>query len=534
MRAILFLIRKQIKNSLMELLHHPARLITNAAVIAVLVMSLLSGGKADRSGDYLDLRILHGGFMGVMLLIGLPSLLSGLKNGAAFFQMSDVNFLFVSPISPKKILAYGLVKQMAATLLMMLFLLFYGATLSNLFGLAPWQTVALIGCVALLVFIMQIFALLIYSFTSGRPERANAVRAAIYALVAAAAAIVVVSFLSGGSDLEALLAAVSSPYLAWVPVFGWIKGLAFGIILSNRTEAVLYGGLTLLALAGGILLFVRSDADYYEDVLQAAETTFELKKSIREGRSFQKRSDKPIRVRETGINRGWGADTFFYKHLLQSKRKSRIPFVGTSSLVLVAVNLILAVFLQNIGASESDPIPTGVLMAGCLLASAYILFFFNIAGDWVMELAKPYIYLVPESSFSKLFWASLSSLIKPAADGLVIFTVLGVFVHANPFTTVLCILIYATTGFVFTAGNILSQRVLGTVGNKGLIMLAYMFMLALLFAPGVGVSALLYAFADFLPGFVIGLPIVVSNILVSLGIYAACRNVLSNAEMNNT
>lgn len=533
MKAILYLIRKELKNSLLEMLHHPARLVLNLGVIALLMFSLLSGAKRERGGDYLDFRILHGIFMGLMLLIGLPSLFSGLKSGATFFKMSDVNFLFVSPISPKKILAYGLLKQMASTLLLMFFLLFYGGMAANAFGVVTWQIVALIAGIALLVFTMQILALLVYSFTNGSPARTNAVKTAIYTLICVTAAIVVLRFLSGGSNMESLLAAISSPYLAWVPVFGWMKGLVFGVILSNGTETLVFGALSLLALAGSILLFVKSNADYYEDVLQSTETTFELKNSVKEGRSFQTRNTRPVKVRDTGINHGWGANTFFFKHLRQSKRKSRIPIVGVSSVVLLAANLILAVVLQGIGKSESDPIPTGILMAICLVASAYIQFFFNAAGDWSMELMKPYIYLVPESPFSKLFWASLSTLLKPAVEGVVIFAVLGIFVRANPLTVLLCMLVYATTGFIFTAGNILSQRVLGRVANKGLIMLAYMMMLALLFAPGIAVSALIYTFHQNLPGIVIGMPIVVSNILVSLGVYAACRNVLGNSEMNN-
>lgn len=533
MNAMLYLIRKEIKNSLMEMIHHPTRLIINLAVIALLGFSLLSGTKTKNDGGYLDFRILHGIYLGILLLIGLPSIFSGLKSGATFFKMSDVNFLFVSPISPKRILAYGLVKQMASTLLMMLFLLFYGGMAANAFGVVTWQIITLIAGIALLVFTIQVITLLIYSFSNGNPRRVNAVKAGIYAVLAVIAGLIVFLFLSNGSDMESLLAAISSPYLAYVPVVGWLKGLVFAIILSKPTEILVFGALTLFAVAGSILLFANSNTDYFEDVLQSTETTFELQKSMKEGRTFQTRPGKQVKVRDTGIHHGWGANTFFFKQLRQGTRKSRIPIVGVSSIVLIAANVILAMVLQNIGKSENDPIPTGILMAICLLASAYILFFFNAAGDWTMELMKPYIYLVPESSFSKLLWASLTTLLKPAIDGVLIFAVLGIFVRANPLTAVLCMLVYASTGAIFTAANVLSQRVLGSVSNKGLMMVFYMILLIALLAPGIGGSVLIYTLAGYLPGVLIGLPIVVSNILVSVGVYAACRNVLSNAEMNN-
>ena len=517
---------------LLELLRHPGKLALNLAMIALLVFSLVSGMKRNSSGGYLDFRVLHGVYLAAMLFIMVSSVLTGVKSGATFFKMSDVNFLFVSPISPKEILAYGLVKQMLTSMFTMLFLLFYGGTAAEAFGVVPWQLVTLIAGIALMVFTIQLITLLVYSFASGRPRRVLLVKACVYAVPSILVAFILASFLANGSGMEALYAAVASPYLAFMPVVGWIKGMVFGVIEGNVSGAVIYSVLNLLTLAGSIFLFARSNPDYYEDVLQATESTFQLKKSVREGRPFNNRNVKLPKVTDTGIHHGWGANTFFFKHLRQDKRKSRIPFVRTYTLVITAANLVLAVFLRSIFASDSNAFPTGMLMAGSLAVSCYILFFFNAAGDWSQELMKPYIYLVPESPFSKLIWASMSTVLKPAVDGIILFTVLGIFLRANPATAILCMLIYASTGFLFTAGNVLSQRLFGQVANKGLLMFGYMFVLMALFAPGIGISALLYVLAGNLPGILIGLPDFVWNVLVSVGIFAACRNILSTVEFN--
>lgn len=533
MKAILFIVRKEIKNAVLDMFRHPAKLILYLGILAMLVFSLLSQMETKKGNGYLDFRILHGIYLGVLLLISVPSILSGLKSGATFFKMSDVNFLFVSPISPKKILAYGLLKQMGSTLLMMVFLLFYGGMAANMFGVVPWQIVTLMAGIALTLFTIQIITLLIYSFASGRPERVRLVKICLYTLLGVMAAYVLVSFLNNGSGMESLYAAIASPYLAFVPVVGWVKGMVFAIIKGDAAGTLIYAALNIFALAGSILLFVKSNSDYYEDVLQTTETTFELKKAMKEGRSFKNRDSKPAKVTDTGINHGWGADTFFFKHIRQSRRKSRLPFIGVSTLVLLAANIILAVVVRSISSSDSDPVPTGILMAISLAASCYVLFFFNAAGDWTLELMKPYIYLVPEKPFSKLVWASMSTVIKPAIDGVIVFTVLGFFLHANPLTALLCVLLYGSTGFLFTAGNVLSQRIFGQVANKGLIMIGYMLMLAVLFAPGITVSALLYQFVPGLPGILVGLPIFLCSVLISLGIFAACRNLLSTVEFNN-
>lgn len=532
MRAILYLVRKEIKNTLLDMLRHPARLILYVGVLALLFFSIVSRMEEGHRANYLNFSILHGVYFAVLLFIAVPSVLNGLKSGATFFKMSDVNFLFVSPVSSKIILAYGLAKQMGSSLLMMVFLLFYGGMAADAFGVVPWQIVTLMAGIALLVFTIQIITLLVYSAASGRPERVRLVNLCVYGVVVLMVGFVLVRFLLNGSTLEALYAALVSPYLAFVPVIGWIKGMIFGIIQGNAVDAIAYGALNLLTLAGSILLFAKSNSDYYEDVLQTTETTFELRKAMKEGRSFRNRTARPVKVRDTGINHGWGANTFFFKHMRQSLRRSRVPFIGASTFVLATVNLVLVIFIRAVSGSEADQVPSGILMAIALLTSCYILFFFNAVGDWSTELMKPYIYLVPEKPFAKLVWASLSNVIKPALDGLIVFTVLGIFAHANPATALLCVLLYASVGFLFTAGNVLSQRLFGQVVNKGITMFIYIFVLMILLAPGIAVSAVLYTVAGYLPGFIVGMPIFVWNVAVSLGVFAACRNLLSTAELN--
>lgn len=534
MKAMLYLIRKEIKNSLLDMIRHPGRLILYLAVIALLGFSLFSQMEEKRRSDLLDFRILHGAYLGITLLIGVPVIFNGLKSGATFFKMSDVNFLFVSPIPPKRILAYGLVKQVGTSFLMMFFLLFYSGMVSNMFGIVPWQMVVLVIGIAFLLFVVQILTLLIYSFSNGSPARVQAVKIGLYALLGVTAAYIAVSFLSGGTGTESLFAAISSPVLTYIPVFGWVKGLIFAIIEGRMTDIVIFSALNAVMVGGSILLFVKSNPDYYEDVLQSTETTFEKTRAVKEGRTFNNRrnADTNVKVTDTGIGRGWGASVFFYKHLRQQKRKTRLPFMGMSTVIMAVLNVVLAMFLQHISGNGPDRIPTGLIMAICLSASSYILFFFNAAGDWSMELLKPYIYLVPEKPFAKLVWASLSTVMRPAVDGVVIFIALAIYLHANPATAVICILLYASVGFLFTSVNVLSQRLFGQVANKGLIMIFYMLLLLLLFAPGAAASGILYYFASYLPGIIVGLPMVVWNIGISLGIFGLCRNMLSTVEYN--
>ena len=113
MSTIFYMLRKEWKNRLLALFRHPGKLVVYILLVVLLVNSVISTALTPQAdlGGFLDLRILHGAYLGILLLFTVPILLNALQKGTTFFGMSDVNLLFVSPISPKKILAYGLMKQ---------------------------------------------------------------------------------------------------------------------------------------------------------------------------------------------------------------------------------------------------------------------------------------------------------------------------------------------------------------------------------------------------------------------------------------
>jgi hypothetical protein len=300
------------------------------------------------------------------------------------------------------------------------------------------------------------------------------------------------------------------------------------------TNSLIYTGLIAAMIVAEILLFVKIDADYYEDVLQTTEKTDLIKRAMKSGdrATVASLSAKPTKVRDTGINNGWGANTFFYKHLREAGRKSRLVFVNGSTVLLVIISLAMAFFVGKVSAGDKDPATRGQLMAIALGMLVYVQFFLNTVGDWSRELLTPYIYLVPENPFKKLIWASLTTILKPIIDGFIVFTLLCIALQANPLTALVCALIYGSMGFVFTANSVLSQRLFGRSGSKGLLVFAYMMIIGLTVAPGVVVSSLLLFLGHGLPGIVVGLPVVIWNVGISFVIFAACKNILHSIEVN--
>jgi hypothetical protein len=544
MNALLYLTRKQIKNFFLDLLHHPGRLIAYLFIAVMIVLSLIESqtGEQKSSDQFADLRILNGIFLAWFLFLSVVSLLASLKSGTTMFKMSDVNFLFVSPIPPKRIQSYGLLKQTASTLLAFVFLLCYSGTLMDHFNVGFSAIVAFLVYSVVLMVVMQVLSLLVYSYSNGNPKRKNIVRAALYGYLSLMLLTALAVARANGSGLESLLAAISSPYLEYFPIVGWAQGAVFGVIHHNTAALIIYTVLLAVSFVLLLLLFRKSDSDYYEDVLQTTETQFEARQAQKENRpvtvTMRNDAKKKVRVGRTGFGGGWGASTFFFKHLCEARRQSRLIFINTFTFILIAVDLVLIYAVPNFVGSDADiPLTPNRLMMITFMVDLYALYLMNAAGDWSRELEKPYIYLVPANPFRKLLWASMTSVIKPIIDGAVLSFVSALAARANPLTALAFFLAYGSFGLLFLSGNILSQRTMGSMSNRGLAVVLFMVLLLVLMAPGIALSVVAYIFLQAGGGAAIllisALPMIGWNVLVALVVIYLCRNLLSNTEFNN-
>ncbi len=536
MNALAYLVRKQFINFFRDLFHHPARLVGYIISAAFVLMALIMPSvDPSKNAGHTDIRILHGAIYGLMLFLGIPSLISSLKSGTTMFKMSDVNFLFVSPISPKKILNYGLLKQMVTTLLGFVFLLCYSGTVMQNFKITAAGMLIFLAYFVAMLFLVQVLSLLIYSYTNGNVQRQSMVRTVLYAFFALMALAVIYLIQKNGGGVNGLLAAAASREMEYFPIFGWAKGAAFAMVVGNITLGLIYTALLAVMFFICLVLFEHSDTDYYEDVLEKTETMFEAKQAMKERRTMQ--TKKKVRVGRTGLGKGWGANALFYKHLCEARRRSRLVFISLSTVLIALGNVVLGILIATASKGDSDAPTPDQMMLMLMAADVYVLFLMSAAGDWSREIQKPYIYLIPEESFPKLIWASMTSIMKAVVDGAFFAVAACIAVKAQPLTGLIFFLGYVSVSLLFLAGNILSQRTMGSMSNRGFVAVLYMLLLILLLLPGVVGGVILYfTVLQNVPGiptlFLAGLPFVVWNVLVSTVIIYCCRNLLSNAEIS--
>ena len=239
MSSLVYLLVKSMKNSALEVLRKPAKLalwiLTLAGIGAILAISTLTG---QETRELLDLVWLKGALFLLILLFTVISVRKGLSTGDIIFDMSDVNLLFVSPVNPRTILVYGIIRMAKMALWAGFFILFQGNTL-RMFGVGFGALLLLWLGFIVAVSVLQIVSLLIYVLTNGRPARKWAARGIAIASFLPLAGSFVFRLISSGNLNSALEQTLRSSVFAWTPVAGWTSEGTIALISGNSGNGAL-------------------------------------------------------------------------------------------------------------------------------------------------------------------------------------------------------------------------------------------------------------------------------------------------------
>lgn len=149
-----------------RLVAETCRLIYVVFLLALLVFAVQGSGSTYPPESYRDLREVVAMATALFLFIFLLTVWNGFSKGGTIFSLSDVNLLFPSPIHRTRTLFYGLLRQISTALLLGIFLFYQYGWLHNLYGITMASTVALFLCYTAAVFLGQVTAMTIYTFTS--------------------------------------------------------------------------------------------------------------------------------------------------------------------------------------------------------------------------------------------------------------------------------------------------------------------------------------------------------------------------------
>lgn len=522
MNSLVFLLLRSAKNTLLELRRKPAKLLLWVLVIAgiggVFILSLSTRQSTVGS---LDLVWLKGILFLFILIFVVTAIQKGLANGDVIFDMNDVNLLFVSPVSSRMILMYGIVRMAKTAFLAGFFILFQSNSLKTGFGVGFEGVLLVLLGFMLAIGVLQIISLLIYSLTNGKPRRKLAVRllavAAFLPLIIYAGLQLIIT-----NDLSlALENIMGSPLLDWTPVAGWASAGVVSFISGDVGNGLLFFGMLVLSGLLLILYIALSNPDYYEDVLVATETAFEKKRVLAEGQiNLEASSAKKVKVAKTGIG-GLGSSAIFYKHLRESFRANNLGLWGMWSIIMVSGTALFAWFLRG----EDG----GILV---LLQTLMWIQIFTIGtGRGLKELYMHYIYLIPESSLRKIVWSNLEVSFKVLVESVVAFSIAGLIMGELFWLVAAATLVYTLFSFLLLGINYLSLRWTGADISAGLLLIIYIIAVMVIMLPGLIAATVLGSMIEG-NGVLIGLGVLALwELLAGFGCFMLSKGVLHHSDM---
>mgnify|MGYP001083369751 CR=1 FL=1 len=533
---LVYLTVAKLKNQLKEAVKHPAKLIYVLFLGAMLVLSTV-GGKANEGSisarPLYELTAIMVLFYSMMFLITFMNGVNGGAGNFPLFTLSDVGMLFPSPLRPNKVLFYGLLRQLGLSLLLGFFLLFQYSWLHAAYGMEYGHLLLIVVGYGLCLFLGQVCAMAAYVRTSGDDGARRWVRYCVYIVTVGFVALLLLNCRDSimRSDIEGTISAAAgflSKTGVFFPVSGWAAGLIGGLLAGEYTTVIICAALMLAAFGICLLLVVKNKNNYYEDVLQSAEVAQSAITAKREGQPAEVTPNK-VRLGKIGVGRGWGSNALFYKHLLENRRSGALVFSKMSiifMLIIIGVSFIYKMLLVD---EDGGNMPAFIAV---FAMSTYMQLFSESLGRFNWELSKPYIYLMPEPPFKKLLWATAETLMADCIEAVVIFVPVSFILGIGPVPAVMCVLARISFSLLFTAGNIMVERIFGTVRSKGLMLFFYIISLMLLSVPGLGLGFVI-GNTEMLPG-ITGtlLGIIICNVPIALLIMFLCRNLLQHAELN--
>ncbi len=522
MKALPYLFITTLKNRIVSFFQKPANWIAALVMAALLGFVVFAGGQGRR----VETRPIEELYAIVSILfIAMFALIAyrGVHKGTTLFSLADIHLLFPAPIQAQRILLYGLVKQMGTSLTVGFFLLFQYAWVHQQYGVPmTFLLLTLLGY-GLTLFLGQLTAMTLYSMTHMHDGKRKAAKLGLLILCGLGAIYVLLPVLSNPSDWAGIGARqlAGLPMLLF-PIGGWMRALVQGLWQGVWMQALWALGISITYAAICIALLGKKQTDFYEDVLKSTETIHQALAFKREGK-MQEVLPENIKLGKLGLNKGQGASVLYYKHRLESRRARRF-LLDTLTLIMLLSSLVFAFIMREQG------------LAAAFSFATYMQLFSIASGRWVKELTRPYIYLMPETSFRKLLHCLRESMLGYVLEAVLLMVPMGLILRLAPLEIALGIIARISFSLLFVAGNLLLEKLFAGMKLKALLIMLYFLTMLLLVSPGAVLAIVLVSNKILLlSAAVTALSVLtVMNLVLSPLILFLCRNVLDNPEWGDS
>lgn len=415
MSMYFYLYRKLWMNRVKKLVRKPAALIYTIVIIAYFVWMFVMLNDWLVNSSYGTPRNLTRVLCVIALYLTPANFASYARRKGLIFLPSDVHFLFSAPVSPKWNLLYAYGKNLLLSLIV-------GAAIVPLgvywFHVPLYKTLLYFIVGTVMEGILEAcIVILLYGNERLGKDALRFFGWIMYAILACFVLVGVYLLYTEGFHWNVVLQYFDGEWISMIPVLGWslaaMRLIILGPTLVNVVCTILY------AVTFGVLLVMavrmKCTGQYYEDAMKFADDYQEALKRSRKGEVAFVGRKKKYRREARVAYRGGGASAIFYRQLLEYK-KERFFIFGFLTLVFLGAGLVLAWLAMSGDGSLQTGIGRYYLIPGVLMYLGFI--FSSYKTRWGTELENPYVYLIPDTPFRKMWYATVIDHIRAAIHGV--------------------------------------------------------------------------------------------------------------------
>lgn len=365
----------------------------------------------------------------VILAVFVMQIAGADKNGSKIFLPADVTLLFASPMRPQSVLLFRLMTQLGMALLGSVYLLFQLPNLTLNLGLSTAAALSIILTWFATIFTAKLTQVLLYLLCSSHEKlKANLRRILIAVLAAVLAGYLAFWQSSGLAPAAAAAKLFCAPWTRFIPLWGWLKGVAVFAAEGPLWAAAACLAATALGCVGLMAISLHLDVDFYEDAMSQSEETAERMARLQAEQPsrvmLRRKKDRSDRLRRDGLNHGRGASVFFFKTMYNRFRFAHLGFLTKTTETYLAAAVAVAVFCRMV-LDVYSILPVALVLSACA--------FFRALGDPLPEdVENDYFRLVPEQTGAKLWYSLLGGAACCALDVLPAMVVGGIVMKAMP------------------------------------------------------------------------------------------------------
>lgn len=464
MGALWYLYRTTIKNKILSALRKPITyfgILFFGGYAVMMCWGLIMMATDFKVADPKGLVIL----LTASVLFSFPmNFFTYSRKKGLLFRTGDVHLVFSSPIRPKTILIYTYLKMIPFSILTSLFLAAGGIFLFkvNIGRIILYLIASYLICK---VFEASLVVILFGNETISEGKM-KLLKISIQMIAALPVVLLLYLLFTNPVDIKFAGLYFNHPLLQMIPVIGWNIAL-IRLLLLDATGLTVICSILYFATTFLVFLYARKmrcTGEYYEEAMTFAEDYAEAMKRSKKGEIVV--VGKKSKFKSAQIHyKGTGAKAIFYRQLLEYKKR-RFFLFGFTSLVNLAIGILIGVvYLKN--KAEFDIASAYIVPGVC----AYITFIFSgYATKWTKELEYAYTFLIPDTEFRKLWYATLVEHIRSIVDGFLIALPAGIALHLPVIQIILSALIYvclqANKLYIEVLAHALIGDSLGRIGKQ--------------------------------------------------------------------